>query len=114
MTTTTADLRHAAERLLIRINEAEAACEAAKQTALDKPMRDFYQVDGWANVEGDYIMVPDDDGDVLMSGRKLEPQNSGTTVRIWIAAEADRADVLRILRKQLAWVESGGALYDGI
>jgi hypothetical protein len=73
-----------------------------------KPLRDFIQIDGWANIEpGDPIMVPDDDGDVLMSGRTREPQSSGTTVRIYIADGADRDDVLRIIRKQLDWFERG-------
>ena len=76
-----------------------------------KPLRDFYQVDGWANVEpGDPIMNPDGHGDVMFSSRKWEPQRSDTTVRIYIAAEAERDDVLRILRKQLAWIENGNAL----
>lgn len=71
-----------------------------------KPLRDFIQVDGWANhPRGDSVMVPDDDGDVLMSGRNRERQRSGTTVRIQIAANAERDDVLRIIRKQLAWIE---------
>ena len=76
-----------------------------------KPLRDFIQIDGWADMEpGDYVMVPDDDGDVLMSVRHWEPQRSGTTVRIHIDATAQRDDVLRIIRKQLAWFEECGAL----
>jgi hypothetical protein len=75
-----------------------------------KPLRDFVQIDGWANMEpGDDIMVPDDDGDVLTSSRQWEPQNSGSTVRIYIDATAKRDDVLRIIRKQLAWFEERGA-----
>ena len=54
----------------------------------------------------DDIMVPDDDGDVVMSGRTREPQRSGTTVRILVAAEAEHDDVVRVLRKQLEWLES--------
>lgn len=74
----------------------------------DKPIRRFMQLDAWANYpRGDCFMVPDDDGDVLMGGSVREPQRSGTTVRIHIAAEADRQDVIRILRKQLAWYERG-------
>jgi hypothetical protein len=73
-----------------------------------KPLRNFIQVDGWANQKpGDYMMVPDADGDVLMMGDVREPQASGTTVRIHIAADAERSDVLRIIRKQLAWLEDG-------
>jgi hypothetical protein len=72
----------------------------------DRPLRDFIQVDGWANVEpGDPIMVPDTDGDVLMRGYVREPQRSGTTVRILVAADAERGDVLRVIRKQLEWLE---------
>ena len=74
-----------------------------------KPLRDFVQVDGWANYgPGDSVMVPDDDGDVLMGGWTREPQRSGTTVRIYIAAEAQLDDVLRIIGMQLAWLERGG------
>jgi hypothetical protein len=74
-----------------------------------KPLRDFIQLDGWANVApGDPIMVPDPDGDVVFcGGRTREPQRSATTVRIYIAASAERDDVLRIIRKQLAWCERG-------
>lgn len=76
-----------------------------------KPVREFIQVDGWANIEsGDYIMVPDYDGDVLACGRTREPQRSDTTVRILIASDAKHDDVLRIIRKQLEWCE----LNDGI
>ncbi|MGD9619819.1 MAG: hypothetical protein AB7G47_04640 [Mycolicibacterium sp.] len=72
----------------------------------DKPIRDFLQLDGWANREpGDAVMVPDDDGDVLMGGFRQEPQRSGTTVRIWVAEGAERDDVVRIIHKQLAWYE---------
>jgi hypothetical protein len=71
-----------------------------------KPLRDFIQLDGWANEEpGDPFMVPDSDGDVTMCCRTREPQRSGTTVRIYIAADAERDEVLRIIRKQLAWFE---------
>jgi hypothetical protein len=73
-----------------------------------KPLRDFIQLDGWADAahkKCDSIMLCDDDGDILMRGQTREPQRSGTTVRILVAAGADPADVLRILRKQLAWLE---------
>jgi hypothetical protein len=86
--------------------------ETTEMTDADqKPLRDFIQIDGWA-VMGhlvDYMMVPDDDGDVLMICRQWEPQRSGTTVRIHIDATAERDDVLRIIRKQLAWFEECGA-----
>lgn len=65
-----------------------------------KPLRDFFQFDGWANEEpGDPITVPDGDGDVLFSGRVREPQNSDTTVRIFVKVGAEVGDVLRIIRK---------------
>jgi hypothetical protein len=84
----------------------------------DRPLRDFIQVDGWANMKpGDSMMVPDSDGDVVMSGRTREPQRSGTTVRILVAADAEHADVLRVIRKQLDWMESDplvGISADGI
>jgi hypothetical protein len=74
-----------------------------------KPLREFVQLDGWANFPpGDSVMVPDDDGDVLMGGRNREPQRSGTTVRMHIAADAQLDDVLRIIRKQLEWLEHAG------
>jgi len=76
-----------------------------------KPLRDFLQIDGWANIEpGDDIMDPDVDGDVILSGKRRDPQSSGTTVRILIADGADRDDVVRILRKQLAWFERDSTL----
>jgi hypothetical protein len=74
-----------------------------------KPLREFIQVDGWANYPpGDSVMVPDGDGDVLMGGRTREPQRSGTTVRIHIAADAQLDDALRIIRKQIEWLELKG------
>jgi hypothetical protein len=54
---------------------------------------------------GDSVMVPDSDGDVVMSGRAREPQRSGTTVRILIAAGAEHTVVRRVIRKQLEWME---------
>jgi hypothetical protein len=77
-----------------------------------KPMRDFVQMDGWANMPGDGIMTSDDDDDALTCLRTREPQRSGTTVRILIAADAKRDDVVRIIRKQLAWFERGLDLDD--
>ena len=71
-----------------------------------KPLRHLVQLDAWADFQHcDDIMQPDDDGDVLMSGIVREPQLSETTVRILIALTADPADVVRVLRKQLAWFE---------
>lgn len=79
-----------------------------KNRAALKPLRDFLQLDGWANYPaGDSVMVPDGDGDVLMGGFRREPQRSGTTVRIHVAADAEREDVLRVLRKQIEIYERG-------
>ena len=81
---------------------------------LRKPMRKFHQLDGWAkHGHGDDIMVPDDDGDVLMCGGGTDRQNSGTTVRIMVDPAADREDVLRVLHKLTAWYESedSGAMF---
>jgi hypothetical protein len=76
-----------------------------------KPLRDFVQLDGWADGTHkmcDSIMRCDDDGDILMGGTTREPQQSGTTVRVYIEAGARLDDVLRIIRKQLEWLERDG------
>ena len=71
-----------------------------------KQLRNCIQLDGWANFrDGDSFMVPDKDCDVLIISATEEPQRSDATVRTYVAAEAEREDVLRILRKQLAWYE---------
>jgi hypothetical protein len=100
----------AAHQLAAELMNAADACDCDWPDWLQaspKPLRNFIQVDGWANIEpGDYVMVPDDEGDVLTGGACREPQRSGTTVRILIAADADQADIVRIIRKQLDWIEN--------
>ncbi len=66
---------------------------------LEKPARRFLQLDGWANLLDDGIMVPDDDGDVLCGGIAHDRQRSGTTVRVLIDPDADSGDVFRVLAK---------------
>ena len=74
---------------------------------LNKPIRNFIQLDGFANQHGD--CYSDDDGDGIFGGGiTREPQTSGTTVRILIAADADQDDVVRIIRKHLNWIERRG------
>jgi hypothetical protein len=72
-----------------------------------KPMRKFIQLDGWANQHEytDDLMRSDDEGDTCTAGPVWEPQRSATTVRVLIAADADPADAVRVLRKLLAWAE---------
>lgn len=78
------------------------------QRYLRKPVRRFLQLDGWADFgPGDYVMKPDDDGDVRMAGMVKDRQISGTTVRIWVDPEADPAAVLRVLEKQVEWYREG-------
>jgi hypothetical protein len=96
-----------AEHLYLMAKErAERHAQQLRELDCHKPVRDFIQIDGYANEPGgDSIMVPDIDGDVLTAGACRELQSSATTVRICIASGADRADVVRIIRKQLAWIE---------
>lgn len=70
---------------------------------LEKPVRRFRQLDGWANRGYDGLMVPDDDGDVLCGGIVHDRQISGTTVRVLIDPDADSADVFRVLAKLADW-----------
>jgi hypothetical protein len=78
-----------------------------------KPLRDFIQLDAWADPEHmicdpDSLMGCGDDGDIITGSAAIrEPQNSGTTVRIYIAAGTDRATAARLIRKQLEWLDRG-------
>jgi len=79
---------------------APAGCKCNR---CDRPMREFVQLDAWANgtYGSDFVMRPDVDGDCLIFGETREPQRSGTTVRVLIAKGANRNAVKRILEKQL-------------
>jgi hypothetical protein len=86
----------------------------ANRRSWPTPMRDFIQFDGWANHgppndHSDVAFRTDDDGDVCLAGKRRDPQRSGTTIRIQIADGADPADVLRVLRKLVDWIERNDA-----
>lgn len=70
-----------------------------------RPYRHFVQLDGWSNRphdgHPDHLMTPDAEGDVVNQGVVLEPQNSDTTVRVWIRWDANKADVRRLIHKAL-------------
>jgi hypothetical protein len=76
------------------------ACECDR---CNRPYRHFVQLDGWSNRPYDgypaHLMTPDDDGDVVNQIVVLEPQNSDTTVRLWVRWDADKEDVRRLLAK---------------
>ena len=88
-------------------DETEFSAEnlAAAEDALHKPMRDFIQLDGFI-APGD--STSDVDGDGIFGGRTREPQHSGATVLVFVADDANHDDVVRILRKQLDWIERDG------
>ena len=59
----------------------------------------FTQVDGFAGVGRDDVMHPDAEDDSVMVTLTWEPMTSCPTVRLLIPADADVADVLRLLKK---------------
>ena len=62
-----------------------------------KEARPFTQVDGFSGVTADSVMHPD--GDTICSGRTWEPMASCPDIRLLIPADANIADVLRLLKK---------------
>ncbi len=87
-------------------NEEEGLGYTAGGELVFKPIRDFIQFDGFAGAQGD--CYSDEDGDGMFSGLTREPQLSGTTVRILVAADANHDDVVRILRKYLECIKRNG------
>jgi len=71
-----------------------------------KPMRTMIQFDVFAGQHGD--CYSDGDGDGVFSGLTREPQLSGSDVRVLIQVGANPADVVRGLKKVLAWIERDG------
>jgi len=85
----------------------------AEPTDDPKPIRKFFQLDAWAGedaagVAGN-VFTLDGDGDLTLAGIVNDPHRSGTTVRVMVADQAAPADVIRVLRKLLAWVERDDA-----
>jgi hypothetical protein len=79
--------------------------------AATKDVHHVYQFDGFALSPGegdDGLMRPDQDGDVLNSGRSAELRRSGAdlAVRVHIHEGTDRARAIRLLKKITAWLES--------
>jgi len=92
---------HPGSKYMETLGDEEQKQSCLKHYAeVDKPAA-FGQLDGFAGYEDsdDYIMVPDNDGDVVYGGSTHELMRSGTTVRLLIAKDADPWDVLRLIDK---------------
>lgn len=73
----------------------------------DKPLRDLYQIDAWSNYppdDGSFI-DPDADGHALVGGAQRDPRNTDSTVRVQVLKGTDKAQVLALLCKVIAWIE---------
>lgn len=71
-----------------------------------KPVRRFYQVDGWYDPDGFGLCEPDEDGHVITGGEHYELRNSDFPIRVYINQDSDPATVAALLRKVIEWVES--------
>jgi hypothetical protein len=74
-----------------------------------KPKR-FIQYDGFADVEADYVMQPDKDGDTFFCRETYELMR-GSQVRVFLDPDASDETVLRLLVKIRDWVVMHG-VYD--
>ena len=78
------------------------------EAASQKLVKPFAQYDGWPDFgEGDYVMTPDKNGDVVMSGDVLELRN-GTPLRVQIEPGVTRAQAARLLRTIAGHIEADG------
>ena len=79
--------------------------------AAEKPVRTFWQIDGWADtppvpgVRDCRTPTPDPDGDVVMGSEVRELRNTTFPVRVQIHEGANRGDVLRLLQKAVEWLD---------
>jgi hypothetical protein len=72
----------------------------------EKDPKQFFQIDGVADMPPGDIVSVDDDGDAITGGLTHELMGCGH-VRVLIPIEAKKADAIRLLRKALAWIERG-------
>lgn len=67
----------------------------------------YDQYDGWLGVEpGDFVVVPDDDGDALTGIEAAELRSGMYPVRIQILSGTPANDAKRLVRKLASWIES--------
>lgn len=71
-----------------------------------KPVRRFYQVDGWEDPYGDDVLPPDEDGHVLAGFEVHELRTSDFPIRVYINQDSNPATVAALLRKVIEFVES--------
>lgn len=71
-----------------------------------KPVRRFYQVDGWYDPDGFGLCEPDEDGHVITGGERYELRTSDFPIRVYINQDSEPALVAALLRKVIEWVES--------
>ena len=72
----------------------------------------FLQYDGFADVEPDSMMRPDNDGDDIFLGTTQELMTGLPSVRILITAGTSRKTALRLLKKLRRWLKDGGNFSD--
>ncbi len=78
--------------------------------AATKPILEVWQYDGFVKQTPDDIIKPDVDGDWLSSSDSEELRKSDG-VRISIPKSISLADACRVIKKLVAWIESGDGQY---
>lgn len=87
----------------IRERKIDKMLHYAKRT-----LTDFVQYDAFINLkEPDFIIMPDDDNDCILSTYTEELMNSPVGVRLLIVPGTEKEDVLRVLKKMIGFIESG-------
>ncbi len=97
-----------AERRL-PLAQQPAAFERARRLAAyaTKPLQTLVQVDVWQHgAPGDPSVVPDEDGDCLLSSITNDFRNFDG-VRVQFPPGRSREDIIRALDKVMHWIESG-------
>ena len=72
----------------------------------ERDLVDFYQFDGFDELSG--LVEPDKDGDELWSSSTKELMSGAWAVRILITKGTSKETALRLLRKLVNWIETGG------
>ncbi len=91
------------------MTQAEDSKKWLLEEAMQKPVQDLRQYDGFVGYQdsADFVMQPDNDGDVLTSGNRSDLRGNGSdlAVRMQVHADAKASDVLRVLDKLRDWLQ---------
>jgi hypothetical protein len=94
----------------IKLAYNDGRFEDAKRLKLEayanKPITGFVQFDGFANVSGDSVTHPDEDGDAAMAAETHELMSGVSEVRVLIRHDVSKEDALRLLEKLTHFIET--------